>query len=177
MTAGADRRYLLDASAFITLAAIDCIDLLDGLSGPRAVPDAVAAEIQEDPAASALEGAEEIERVPRPSTEAIETARRHLGVPATDEPPGGDVALLAAALESAATVVITDDKPLRKACKALGIPVAGSIGVIISAVERGDIDAEAAMAALVAMDEVGARLSARLLQRAEGLIEDAAERD
>jgi predicted nucleic acid-binding protein len=88
----------------------------------------------------------------------------------------GDVALLAWALKAEdEIVVVTDDKPLRKACKALGILISGSLGVVIAAVERGDLAPEEAKGALVAMDEVGARLSARLLRRAERRIDEAAE--
>lgn len=85
----------------------------------------------------------------------------------------GDVALLGQALELSDAVVVTDDNPLRETCKALSIPVSGSIGVLVRAVERGDVDADEATGKLLAMDEVGARLSARLLRRAERLIEDA----
>ena len=96
--------------------------------------------------------------------------------PAAEHAIAGDTALLAAAMSRSNVVVVTDDKPLRKACKALGIPVSGSIGIIIAAVEWGDLEPEEAKDVLVAMDEVGARLSASLLRRAERLIEAAAAR-
>lgn len=180
MSDGDDRRFLLDASAFITLAGIEAVDLLDGLAGTCEIPDPVAREITDDPATTALQAAERagrIERAPPPSEAAIETARGHLGAPDTGEPPRGDVTLLAAAVEAEEAVVITDDKPLRKACKALGIPLSGSIGAVIAAVERGDVEPVQAKELLAAMDEIGARLSARLLRRAERLIDAAAERD
>ena len=87
----------------------------------------------------------------------------------------GDVALLAFGTTAEDPVVVTDDKPLRKACKALGVSLSGSIGVLIAAVERGSLEADEAKDALVAMDEVGARLSARLLRRAERLIDRTTE--
>jgi predicted nucleic acid-binding protein len=93
------------------------------------------------------------------------------------EPTSGDIALLASALESSPVVVVTDDKPVRRACRALGVPLSGSIGVVIAAVERGDMERNEAKDTLVAMDEIGARLSARLLRRAERLVDAAAERD
>lgn len=180
MSDGDDRRFLLDASAFITLAGIEAVDLLDGLAGTCGIPDPVAREITDDPATTALQAAVRagrIERTSPPSEAAIETVRLHLGAPGSGEPPRGDVALLAAAVEVEEAVVITDDKPLRKACKALGIPLSGSIGIVIAAVERGELDPDTAKDTLVAMDEVGARVSARLLRRAERLIDAAAERD
>lgn len=72
------------------------------------------------------------------------------------------------------SVVVTDDRPLRETCKALSIPVSGPTGVLVRAVERGDLTPDDAKDALLAMDEVGARLSASLLRRAERLIDDAA---
>lgn len=180
MSEGEDRRFLLDASSFITLAGIEAADLLDRLPGTVEIPETVAWEIEDVPATTALQAAERgglIGQASPPSEVAIETARQHLGAPGTDEPPRGDVALLAAAVEAEEAVVIMDDKPLRKACKALGIPLSGSIGVVIAAVERGELDPDEARELLVAMDEVGARLSARLMRRAERLIDAAAERD
>lgn len=176
------RRVLVDASAFITLAAIGQWDLLHGLEGRIEIPAAVQAEIVDEPAASTL--AEAVAREPGwirtssdPPWEAVSAAAPQLGGETPDGPPAGDVALLAHALEAENPVVVTDDKPLRKTCKALGIPVSGSIGVLIVAVDRGDLDPEPAKDALLAMDEVGARLSARLLRQAERLIDDAAEQD
>jgi len=87
----------------------------------------------------------------------------------------GDVALLTGARLADECIVITDDKPLRKACKSISIPVSGTIGVLVRAVETGDIDPDAAKETLYAMDEVGARLSASLVKRAERLIDDASD--
>lgn len=172
----------MDTSAFIALAAIGQGSLLRGLEGRIEVPATVRAEIVDEPAASTLAAAADrepgwIRTSSDPPREAVATAAAQLGEETPDGPPPGDVALLAHALEAEDPVVVTDDKPLRKTCKALGIPVSGSIGVLIAAVDRGDLDPEAATDALLAMDEAGARLSAGLLRRAERLIDDAAERD
>jgi predicted nucleic acid-binding protein len=183
------RRLLVDASVFITLAEIDRIDLLASLEGTPTVPSRVADEIREEPAASALEDAVSegwLRRSPVETdtalerdgewTESTRKAAAHLGMDDPADGWHGDVALLAWALKAEdEIVVVTDDKPLRKACKALGILVSGSLGVVIAAVERGDLAPEEAKGALVAMDEVGARLSARLLRRAERRIDEAAE--
>lgn len=182
------RQLLVDASVFITLAEIDRVDLLASLEGTPTVPSTVADEIQKEPAATALAEAfndgwlrsgsfksgMKIDRTGE-WTEPAKKAAVHLGMEDPGENWQGDIALLARALKTDQEVVVTDDKPLRKTCKALGIPVSGSLGVVIAAVERGDLDPEEAKDALVAMDEVGARLSARLLRRAERLIDEAAE--
>lgn len=177
------RRILVDASVLITLSEIGKLGLLDRPNTEVTLLQTIGGEVVEDPASSRLEEAIDagwIRRrtvTPGGSTPPeLYQAAEHLG---RDEPHEitGDVALLAEAIRSEDTVVaVTDDKPLRKACKALGVPLSGSIGVIIAAVERGDLDPDAAKDALLAMDEVGARLSARLVRKAEKLIDQAAER-
>ena len=176
------RRVLVDVSAFITLAEIGHVGLLRGIDGQIEIPAVVQGEIVDGPAAGALErGTSQDPRWIRtcsdPDQKDVAFASEQLGMEAVGERTHGDVALLAHAIGVDDPVVVTDDNPLRKTCKALGIPLSGSIGVVIAAVERGDLDPEAAKAALVAMDEVGARLSARLLRRAERLIDAAAGRN
>lgn len=185
------RWVLVDASVLITLAEIGKLDCLYGMDETPVVPEAVQEEVTSEPASSELAKAiydtgdlriDAEDYRYRSHWSSFRTAASHLGESFPDEPAGqwegsdihwsGDVALLARALEADDAIVVTDDKPLRKTCKALDIPVSGSIGVIIAAVERGDLEPENAKDALVAMDEVGAHLSARLLRRAERMIDD-----
>jgi predicted nucleic acid-binding protein len=168
----ADRTLLVDASVFITLTAIDAVGLLGALDGETVVPERVADELVDDRSRAALADARECGeiRIVRVE-ERLDEARAHLGTPDGDR---GDVGLLAHALASTDSVVaVTDDKPLRDACKALSIPVSGSIGVLVRAVERGGIEPDSAKDKLYAMDEVGARLSTTLVRRGERLIDDA----
>ncbi|WP_435180042.1 DUF3368 domain-containing protein [Halorussus sp. AFM4] len=180
------KRSFVDASVFITLAEIDYVDLLDSFESEVIVPQAVAEEVADEPAASHLDAASDewlrvVDTVDVVGRQPLEHAATHLDADFSGSPPSdsgsveGDVALLALGTTAEDPVVVTDDKPLRKACKALGVPVSGSIGVIVAAVERGRLDVAEAKDALVAMDEVGARLSARLLRRAERLIDDAGD--
>lgn len=193
---GEERMLLVDASAFIILAEVGACDLLYSLDRAVLVPGPVSDEIVDDPAASELERASDegdllvpySRPIRDPHVESYQRAAEHLGreMPsveeyAADNPDpdwSGDVALLADALNRYDDgVVVTDDKPLRKTCKALSIPVSGSIGVLIRAVERGELTANEAKENLYAMDEVGARLSASLVRRAARLIDDAARTD
>jgi predicted nucleic acid-binding protein len=166
---------IVDASTFITLAEIGHLDCLRSFDHSIAMPSAVADEIETDPAARRLSSADWVAVLDRPATDVTEQARSRLGT----ETSGGDTALLAAALarRDDDPVAVTDDKPLRSACKSLGIAVSGTIGVLVIAVENGHLDADTARDALVAMDEVGAHLSIGLLRRAERLIEDAADEE
>lgn len=186
-----DRTLLVDASAFITLAEVGRLPALLGAEGAIVVPEPVANEIPSDPAANALSSALDDGAVETLDAgfAAVRTAADHLGKDLTEEDLTGrghtkverDIGLLALALECDdstvaldSPVVVTDDKPLRETCKALSIPVSGSIGVLVRAVERSDLAPGDAKDALLAMDEVGARLSASLLRRAETLVDDAA---
>ncbi|WP_128477525.1 DUF3368 domain-containing protein [Halorussus pelagicus] len=182
------KQLFVDASVFITLAEIDHLNLLAGLDGEVVVPWAVADEISDEPAASHLDSASDdwlriVDAVETAGAETVNHAASHLdATPVSrnadrDDAPEfeGDVALLALGMVVENPVVVTDDKPLRKACKALGVSLSGSIGVLVAAVETGVLDPDAAKDALVTMDEVGARLSARLLRRAEKLVDSAAE--
>jgi len=186
-----ERIVLVDASVFSTLAEIDRLSSLANVAGRLVVPKLVQNELTSDVAARELSARtpDEIE-VWDVALAPLHAAASHLGKPLSEEETegyehatiDGDIALLALALAPAApdrdtaddSLVLTDDKPLRKTCKALSIPVSGSIGVLVRAVERGHLSPEDATAALEAMDEVGARLSASLLRRAERLIADAA---
>ena len=174
---GAERTLLVDASVLITLAEIDQFALLATLGGNVAVPATVDAEVVAEPAASRLDWAIEkgwIRRLDVLQREELERAASHLGHPLDGE-LSGDTALLTRALVVPNPVVVTDDKPLRKTCKALSIPVSGSIGVLVRTVELGALDEREAKDALYAMDEVSARLSVSLVRRAERLIEEAVE--
>jgi len=185
------RRMLVDASAFITLAEIGKVELLRDIGELVRMPDAVVEEIQGGVAAAILDevcngwiGTYNVDSNAEMRNEIADARREagfHLGIEDVEEEGEGDLTILTLAIFHGLTageriVVVTDDKPLRKTCKALGVPISGSIGVLIAAVERGDLEPDEAKDALVAMDEVGARLSARLLRKAERLIDEAAER-
>lgn len=181
------KRFYLDTSVLITLMEIGQASNLGSLEGDVFVPDAVLDELLSDRDLTRLAELSDNDIVEFGSPENVcengreEMLRRaavHLGQDLrSDSDIDGDVALLSLGMADDFGVIVTDDKPLRKSCMALGIPVSGSIGVLIAAVERGELESDQAKDALVAMDEVGARLSARLLRRAEQLIDEAADRE
>lgn len=191
------KRFYIDASVFITLVRIGHSGLVDGLDGDVYVPEAVVSELSSFEDVKPQGANPELARLNQLTDSGVvrkgspynlsddstheavvEKAAQHLGgaCPVKSDITG-DIALLALGLVDQDGVVVTDDKPLRKACKTLQVPISGSIGVLIAAVKRGNLDADGAKDALVAMDEVGPRLSARLFRRAERLIDAAAERD
>ncbi len=179
------RTLCVDASAFITLASVGEAALLGEMDGEAVVPEAVAREVVDDPAARRLDegvaaGWLTVTSLgeltdPERADDLLERAGTHLGREVAD-PPSGDLALLAAGLAGRDddVVVVTDDKPLRRACRSLGVPLSGSLGVVIAAVKYGALGPDRARDVVVAMDAVGARYSATLLDRAERLIDEAA---
>jgi len=188
------QQLLVDASVFITLAEIDALDCLESLDGELVVPSAVRREVNSDPAKTQLEhfiAASTISEIDwfqwsekRGISGERVAAATHLGTDpdaAVDTVDGrralvgGDVALLSLAREMDDVVVLSDDEPLRNSCKSLSIPVSGSIAVLVQAVEGSQYTPKKAKSKLYAMDEVGARLGASLVKRAEKLIDDAAD--
>jgi predicted nucleic acid-binding protein len=183
-TSDGERTLLVDASVVIRLTEIGELSLLDGIDGRVVVPQSVEREVNDDPAATRLseivDGDDWGALADAPDDQSLSTAGVHLGKERVDSDGDGgvegDVALLAHAMEtSGETVVVSDDRPLRETCKALSVPVSGSLGVLIRAVECDELGAETARDRLYAMDEVGARLSASLIRRAERLIDEASE--
>lgn len=188
------QRLLVDASVLITLAEIGGLDCLESMAGTLVVPSAVRREVSDDPAKTQLErllaagSITEIDWFEWSERRGVSgervAAATHLGTnpeAAMDTVDGqralvdGDVALLSLAREMDEVVVLSDDKPLRKTCKAQSIPVSGSIAVLVRSVECGQYTPSKAKSKLYAMDEVGARLSASLVKRAEKLIDEAAD--
>ncbi len=182
-----DRRTLLtDASVIVRLSSVGELPLLRAIDGDVVVPRAVESEVIDNPGAVQLSAGVDnrwITVTDELPVEAVLRAADHLEVDSvqpleveSEDRPAieGDTALLAHALSDRQTaVVVSDDKPLRETCKALSISVTGSIGILVRAVEVGEIDQETAVDRLYAMDEVGERLSASLIRRGERLIEDA----
>lgn len=178
------KRFYVDTSVIITLIGVGQAVQLGSLPGEVFVPDAVLSELLVDKDLSRIGelseknilelGSREDVHDEQEGDQVFRRAAEHLGRDVVSESEiSGDVALLSLGLADDSGVVVTDDKPLRKACKALGIPISGSIGVVIAAVEQGELDPDEAKDTVVAMDEVGARLSASLLRKAERLIDEA----
>lgn len=181
------RTILTDASVVVRLSEVGELSLLRVIDGRVIVPEAVDREVRDDPGVSRLSTAVTngwINIADLPPLTELRDAANHLGAEHTARLPEtadendvrveGDTALLAHALSARQEVVVaSDDKPLRETCQALSIPVTGSIGILVRAVELGSIDTETAVDRLYAMDEVGERLSASLIRRGERLIEAA----
>ncbi len=122
--------WIVNASPVITLARIGQLRLLEELSEPILIPEAVATEIlagpDDDPARVVVISG----WASRQSATQIPDSVTEWGLGA------GESAVLALAVELRATAVV-DDAAARAAARALGVPLIGTLGVVIRAKRRG----------------------------------------
>ena len=116
-----------DASPLIALQQIERLDLLETIFGSLVIPPAVAREAANVPlgdwiAIRSLQG-------PLPPL----VTRAGLGP--------GESESIGVALEAGADRVILDDRPARRLAEALGIPVIGTLGILLAAKRKGLITA------------------------------------
>lgn len=149
----------VNASPLIFLAHANLLQLLKLLGEEVLVPDAVAEEIRrrgpQDPTARALEDTSWLRVVEVPDVPP-KIERWDLGA--------GESAVLAWCIGHPGTEAIIDDLSGRRCAGALGIPVRGTLGLILIAKRRGHI--EAARPILESMRRAGMYLSPAVLGRA-----------
>ncbi|MCU4744265.1 hypothetical protein OB955_18095 [Halobacteria archaeon AArc-m2/3/4] len=175
----------VDACVFATLAEIDHTDVLAELGWTVVIPREIADELADEPAASHLTRVREadsfsvLDQVANEAQPvAANLASSYLDCDGRSWSAEGDVALLAYALHNESlstidrTVIATDDRPLRSRCHALDIDVTSTIGILVSAVEHGALESEEAKEAMLAIDEVGPRVSVTSLRTAVRLINE-----
>lgn len=131
--------WIVNASPLIALAEVGCEHLLTALSPTVLVPTAVEAEILAgplgDPAKTLLEHgwAKTIE----PSMIPTSVIEWGLG--------SGESAVLAVALETPGSTAVLDDAAARTAARTLGVPVIGTLGIIVRAKQRQHLSSAAAV--------------------------------
>ena len=131
------KRCVVNASPLIVLAKIGQIDLLVALADEIAVPHAVEREIiagpADDPARNWLsERKIPIVNLPNLPTELLAW---DLGA--------GETAVLAYAMVNSGWTAVLDDNAARKCARSFGIPIKGTLVVIILAKQRGLIPSAA----------------------------------
>ena len=148
--------WVINASPMITLAKVGQLQLLEGADRAVAIPEAVAAEIVAGPVGDAARMA--IERgfggaaIPvAPDTDVLEWG---LGP--------GESAVLSLARQRRARAVV-DDGEARAAAAVLGIPVIGTLGVVVLARAEGKIPS--ATSVLHALRDAGLHLDDELVRR------------
>ena len=116
--------WVVDSSPFIALAQVGELRLLTSLSTRVVIPEQVVTEVQAGPADEAIDalaaGFGERRAVTIPNA----VAAWGLGL--------GETAVFAVALELDGVAVV-DDLPARRCARALGLPVIGTLGIVLRA--------------------------------------------
>lgn len=152
--------WVANASPVIVLAKAGHLELLNELPGELVLPEAVVAEVlagpESDPARQALEGGWGL----RQSPVAIPSELLEWGL------GPGETAVLALARERAPCTAILDDAAARTCAKAYGVPLLGTLGVVLRAKKRGLIPQAAGV--LKAIRAAGLHLDDRTIRLALG---------
>ena len=125
------RKVVVNTTPLIALAGIGQIELLRKLYGKVYIPGAVMDEIESEPARSQVMNAEWIVKrtITHPEQKALYKARLH----------AGEVEVMILALEESADLVIMDDNTAKKTAKFIGLPVTGTLGILVKAKKEGII--------------------------------------
>lgn len=154
---------IINASPLIYLSRAGLLDLLQIISPEIFVPQAVADEILQrgaaDITAQAIQKIAWLKSVPTPLIPP-EILAWSLGA--------GESAVLSLALANAEAVAIIDDLAARRCAAALQIPVRGTLGIVLTAKQRGGISA--ARPLLEKLRQNGMYLSDKILNQALSLI-------
>lgn len=121
-----------NTTPLISLAGVGLLDLLHVIYNEIWIPDTVFAEYQAGQATHP--GSPDISNLP---WLLIHPAISHPNAP--DNLDAGEAAALALALHSSAQLVLLDERRARREAARLGLPVAGSLTVLLEAKRRGNI--------------------------------------
>lgn len=147
----------IDTSPLVVLAKVGRLDLI--LEGPRrlVLTTAVAEEVRAGPAQD-------------PARLALEAGRFGPPVPVDVHPlvlewglGAGETAVLSYALTHAALAIL-DDREARRAAHALGVPIVGTLGIVLHAARRGHVESPAAL--VQGLRDVGLRLNEKAVRDA-----------
>lgn len=170
-------RIFLDATTLIALGTIGEIEQLMSFTGTLVVLPTVQNEVTTEPAQTNLSRfiAQNAVATADPVVQdRVEQAKEVLG----EAERNGDVSLIAAVLaytaEDRPVGVVSDDKRVPTTARGLGATVTGTVGVIVRAVEEG-LDREEAHDLIRRIDSHGLHMTGTLREKADELIDEAAE--
>lgn len=130
-------RAIVNSTPIILLAGIGRLSLLPKLYDRILIPNAVYEEVtaKADLASRAISGhpswltVERAPELPREQRRLI-SAKLH----------AGEIEVMSLALSSDADVVVLDDRAARKTAKFFGLPVTGTLGLLLRAKDRGMVE-------------------------------------
>lgn len=129
------RKVIVNSTPLIALAKCDQLELLKKMYGRIIIPDAVYREVTEkgDIVAHRIAAARDWIDVRRINPD---MDRRMYKVKLHD----GEVEVMLLAQETRADTVVIDDNAARKTAEYLGLPLTGTLGILIRAKQRGLLD-------------------------------------
>lgn len=127
-------RIISNAGPLIAMARINELRLFPKLFGRVMIPEAVSKEIMQ----SGRTGAMQMARADWLCTESV---RNLVAVPLLqDDLDEGESEAIVLAIEHEADLLLIDEAKGRKVANARGLPVAGTLGILVRAKKRGVID-------------------------------------
>ena len=151
-----------DSTPLIALMKASQLDLLQKMFGKILIPHAVFEELTSNltfqDEAEAVRTSAFIEVVTIPDKKTVDVLRRATGLDL------GESEAIVYAENSAADILLMDERKGRLIASSLGLPVMGSIGVLREAHAAGMIGADELRSAIETMQDAGIRLSERLVQ-------------
>lgn len=170
-------KIYIDASTLIALGTAGELDLLSSFDGRIIVLPVVADEVTTEPAATNLERFIETNDIRKRSLATDTNLERAQSVLSESE-PNGDVHLVASVLAHTAVdesvAIVSDDRRVRTVARGFGATVTGTIGVVVRAVEGG-YPPDEAKTLIRRIDDNGLHMTGELREKADALIEEAAE--
>ena len=150
--------WVVNASPVISLARVGYLDLLSPLATEVLIPEAVVGEVlagaPTDPARKALESGWGRRASPREIPSSV--LEWSLGA--------GESAVLALALERPGSRAVLDDAAARSCARVLGVPVIGTLGIVLQAKRAGLISS--ASQVIQSLQGIGFRLDTETLRAA-----------
>jgi len=135
-TPGALEEWIVDTGPVVVLAKIGRLDLLTGMARGVLLPSPLVREIRRGPAPDPARRAVEAGWGTEVPVRYIRAAVRSIGLLGP-----GEQSVLTLALKRPGSRVILDDGQARKAARVLDLPMAGTVGVIVAARQRGLVPA------------------------------------
>ena len=153
------RRWVADASPLILLGKIGRAALLSRLSDELAIPEAVAREVTQRPEGERVIG----ELTNFPGVQIVSQILVASQIAVWDLGPGESQVLAHASAVPNSRAVL-DDLEARRCAQSLGLPVIGTLGVVLRARRRGLI--EAARPVIDELRQAGLYASDQLIEQA-----------
>jgi len=147
-----------NSTPLVHLSAINRLELLQQIAGELSIPEEVYQEVVSSGAGKP--GAEEVKRS---AWIKVEKVKDRLALKALQSRLGlGESACIVLAKELTSDILIMDDRLARLEAEALGLPVMGTIGLLLAIAQKGGLDFSQTLDELL---NSGFRLSAKDYQQ------------